>query len=166
MFDLIFYLYFKAMKTRLVFYTIFTLLVFVLCISFADGGDGLKVLFSEKAPKPIGPYSQAIKSGGQIYVSGQIGIDPSEGKLVSGGIKEETRQALKNLLRVLEAGGCTADDVVKCTVYLSNMNNFAAFNEVYGEYFSTWKPARETVGVLALPVGASVEISAIARVPR
>jgi 2-iminobutanoate/2-iminopropanoate deaminase len=159
-------LYFKGMNAYKIFSISFIALVLVLCLAAADSGDVLKVLFTEGAPLPIGPYSQGVKSGGQIYLSGQIGMLPSSGKLVTGGIKEEARQALKNLDAVLKAGGCTSNDVVKCTIYLSNMNDFALFNEVYGEYFSSWKPARETVGISALPAGACVEISAIARIPR
>lgn len=155
------------MKAKLTFpIAVIAAVLLITCFVFADAGEGLKVIFSEKAPAPIGPYSQAIKSGGQIFLSGQIGLQPATAKLISGGIKEETLQALKNLDEVLKAAGCSLADVVKCTVYLSNMNDFAAFNEVYSQYFSSWKPARETVGVAALPGGACIEISAVARIPK
>jgi 2-iminobutanoate/2-iminopropanoate deaminase len=154
---------------KMLSFFVFPALLLCLLLSFSapDGpGSGLSALFTEKAPAPLGPYSQAVKSGGQIFLSGQIGVLPESGKLIDGGIKNETRQALKNLAEVLKAAGCSETDVVKCTVYLGNMSDFSAFNEEYAAFFKDWKPARETIGVAALPAGASVEISALARIPR
>ncbi len=119
---------------------------------------------TDKAPKAIGPYAQAIKAGDFVYTAGQIPIDPQTGNLVAGGIAEQTRQVLENLKAVLEAAGSSLDKVVKATVFLKNMADFAALNEIYGEYLGAAKPARSTVAVAELPRGALVEIDFVALV--
>jgi 2-iminobutanoate/2-iminopropanoate deaminase len=117
---------------------------------------------TEQAPKAIGPYSQAIKANGFVFASGQIPIIPETGEFVAGGIVEQTEQVIKNLSRVLEAAGSGLDRVVKTTVFLADMEEFVAMNEVYGKYFSEQPPARATVEAAGLPRGARVEIEAIA----
>jgi 2-iminobutanoate/2-iminopropanoate deaminase len=117
---------------------------------------------TDMAPKAIGPYAQAIKANGFVYTAGQIPIDPKTGDIVSGGIASQTRQVLENLKAVLEASGSSLDRVVKATVFLRNMNEFAAMNEIYAEYFGEVKPARSTVAVSELPRGALVEIDLVA----
>ena len=119
---------------------------------------------TDNAPKAIGPYEQAIKIGDFVYASGQIPLDPKTGNLVSGGIKEQTCQVLENLKAVLEAAGTSLDRVIKATVFLKNIADFAAMNEVYAEYLGQAKPARSTVAVADLPRGALVEIDFIATV--
>lgn len=119
---------------------------------------------TDKAPKAIGPYAQAIKAGEFIYTAGQIPIDPQSGNLIAGGIAEQTRQVLENLKAVLEAAGSSLDQVIKATVFLKNMADFTALNEVYGEYLGAAKPARSTVAVAELPRGALVEIDFVALV--
>ena len=121
---------------------------------------------TEKAPAAIGPYSQGILSGSLLFTSGQIPLDPAAGSLVSGGIQSETKQVLENLKAVLEAGAAGLKDVVKTTVYMTDLSEFAQMNEVYGIYFSGEPPARSTVGVASLPRGARVEIEAVAVVPK
>ena len=121
-----------------------------------------KVVSTEKAPKAIGPYEQAIKVGEFIYASGQISLDPKTGNVVEGGIAAQTRQVMENLKAVLEAAGSSFDRVVKTTVFLKNIGDFAAMNEVYAEYLGKAKPARSTVAVADLPRGALVEIDLIA----
>ena len=117
---------------------------------------------TDKAPKAIGPYEQAIKIGDFVYTAGQIPIDPQTGNLIAGTIAEQTRQVLENLKAVLEAAGSSLDKVIKATVFLKNIADFAALNEVYGEYLGKAKPARSTVAVADLPRGALVEIDLIA----
>jgi 2-iminobutanoate/2-iminopropanoate deaminase len=117
---------------------------------------------TDNAPKAIGPYEQAIKANGFIYTAGQIPIDPKTGNVVEGGIAAQTRQVLENLKAVLEAGGATLDRVVKATVFLKNMADFAAMNEVYAQYLGSAKPARSTVAVAELPRGALIEIDLVA----
>jgi 2-iminobutanoate/2-iminopropanoate deaminase len=119
---------------------------------------------TNKAPKAIGPYEQAVKVGDLIYTAGQIPIDPTTGNLIDGGIVEQTRQVLENLKAVLEAGGASLDTVIKATVFLKNMADFAALNEVYGLYLGKAKPARSTVAVADLPRGALVEIDMVATI--
>jgi 2-iminobutanoate/2-iminopropanoate deaminase len=119
---------------------------------------------TENAPKAIGPYQQAIKANGFIYTAGQIPIDPKTTNLVEGDISAQTRQVLENLKAVLEAGGSALDRVVKATVFLKNMTDFAAMNEVYVQYFGSAKPARSTVAVTELPRGALIEIDLVALV--
>ncbi len=121
-----------------------------------------KVIFTDKAPKPIGPYSQAIKVGGTIYLSGQIALDTATGKIAEGGAPKEAEIIMNNLKNVLEAAGCTFENVVKTTIYLTDIKDFSAVNKVYSSYFSADFPARETIQVTALPMGAHVEISVIA----
>jgi 2-iminobutanoate/2-iminopropanoate deaminase len=117
---------------------------------------------TDSAPKAIGPYAQAIKANGFLYTAGQIPIDPKTGNFVEGGITNQTRQVLENLKAVLEAGGSSLDRVVKATVFLKNMADFAAMNEVYGQYLGSAKPARSTVAVADLPRGALIEIDFVA----
>lgn len=120
-----------------------------------------KVIQTNSAPQAIGPYSQAIQVGSMIYTSGQIPLN-KEGELVPGGIKEQTTQVIQNLQAVLEAAGCTLDDIIKTTVFIKDMNEFAQLNETYGEFFSQSKPARSTVEVARLPKDVKVEIECIA----
>ena len=121
------------------------------------------VIQTKNAPAPIGPYNQAIKSGNTLYISGQIGFDPATMEWVSESIAMETEQVMKNLAAVLEAAGMTFENVVKSTIFISNMNDFAAINSVYGSYFNEkTAPARETVQVACLPKNVNVEISLIA----
>lgn len=120
------------------------------------------IIQTDSAPKAIGPYSQAVSAGGFLFLSGQIPIDPQSGQFVSGGIAEQTEQVLKNLSAVLEAAGSGLDRVVKATVFLADMDEFAAMNGVYGKYFSSNPPARATVEVARLPRDARVEIDVIA----
>ena len=123
-----------------------------------------ETISTEKAPGAIGPYSQAIKAGNMIFCSGQIPIDIATGEFVSQDVAEQTEQVLKNLTAVLEAAGTDLNSVVKTTVFLADMNDFAAMNEVYGRYFSENKPARATVQAARLPRDARVEIDCIAAV--
>ncbi len=121
-----------------------------------------EIISTENAPGAIGPYSQAIKTGGLVFCSGQIPIDPATGNFVSDEITSQTEQVLKNLTAVLEAAGTSLDNVVKTTVFLADMGEFAAMNEVYGRFFSENKPARATVQAARLPRDARVEIECIA----
>ncbi len=123
-----------------------------------------EVISTDKAPAAIGPYSQGIRAGSFIFVSGQIPIDPESGELVCGHIKEQTRQVLENLKNILEAGGSSLDKVVKTTIYLASMDNYKDVNEVYAEFFGKIKPARATVEAARLPKDVGVEIEAIATV--
>ncbi|HEX9676705.1 MAG TPA: Rid family detoxifying hydrolase [Anaerolineales bacterium] len=127
---------------------------------------GREVLVPDKAPKAIGPYSLGIRSQGFVFASGTIGIDPKTGKMVPGGVEAETRQALLNLGNILESGGSSLSQVVKTTVFLLDMAQFARMNQVYAEFFPEDPPARSTVQVVALPGGAQVEVEAIAAVSR
>ena len=117
---------------------------------------------TDSAPKAIGPYVQAIKANGLVYTAGQIPLDPKTGNIIEGGIKEQTRRVMENLKAVLAAAGSSLNQVVKATVFLKNMTDFAAMNEVYGEYLESAKPARSTVAVAELPRGALIEIDLIA----
>jgi 2-iminobutanoate/2-iminopropanoate deaminase len=119
-------------------------------------------IFTKSAPKPIGPYSQAMQAGGFVFVSGQIGMDPQTGELVAGMLEAETEQALDNLAAVLRAADSSLSDVVKTTIYLDDMNHFNAVNAVYNAYFSENKPARACIEVARLPKDARVEIEAVA----
>ncbi|VXD18265.1 RidA family protein [Marinoscillum sp. 108] len=121
------------------------------------------IINSPKAPAPIGPYSQAVLSNSVLYVSGQIPIDQATGQLVSTSIEDETRQVMKNLSYILEAAGATFANVLKCSIFIKDMGQFAQINAVYGEYFPENPPARETVEVSRLPKDVSVEISCIAQ---
>jgi 2-iminobutanoate/2-iminopropanoate deaminase len=120
-----------------------------------------EVIFTEKAPKAIGPYSQAIKSGNLLFISGQVPVNPITGEL-TGDIKVQTRQVLENLKSILAAAGASTADVVKTTVFLKNLDDFVAMNEVYREYFPIDAPARSTIEVVRIPRGALIEIEAIA----
>ena len=122
----------------------------------------MKVLHSDLAPAAIGPYSQAIEVNGFIFASGQIPIDPHTGKMVGGGVAEQTRQALINAAHVLEEAGLGLSSVVKTTVFLTDMADFAAMNEVYASFFKAPYPARSAVAVKALPKGALVEVECVA----
>jgi len=122
----------------------------------------MEVVSTENAPGAIGPYSQAIKANGMVFCSGQIPIDPATGNFISDDIGEQTDQVFKNLSQVLTAAGSGLNRVVKTTVFLADMNDFAAMNEVYGKYFDTNKPARATVQAAGLPRDARVEIECIA----
>jgi 2-iminobutanoate/2-iminopropanoate deaminase len=121
-----------------------------------------EVIFTEKAPRPVGPYSQAIKAGGWIFVAGQVAIDPATGKLVGGDVKAQTRRVLENIREILSAAGASLKDVVKVNVYLARPEDFAAMNEVYREFFPEEPPARTTVAVKMVAEGLLVEIDAIA----
>ena len=123
-----------------------------------------KVINTTKAPAAIGPYSQAIKVGNLVYTSGQIPIDPAIGSFVEGGIKEQTRQSLQNVKAILEEAGLTMSNVVKTTVFMADMNDFADMNAVYAEFFAEPYPARSAVAVMTLPKGALVEIEVVAEV--
>ena len=120
------------------------------------------VILSASAPKPVSAYSQAIQSGSLLFLAGQIPLDPATGKVVSGTIAEETERIIDNMRAVLDAAGVGLDNVVKTTVYLTNMADFAAFNEAYARHFAKDPPARTTVAVAALPLGVRVEVEAIA----
>jgi 2-iminobutanoate/2-iminopropanoate deaminase len=121
-----------------------------------------RIIQTEQAPAAIGPYSQAIRIGDFLYTSGQIALDPESGIFLSGEIEEETEQTLKNISAILQAGGVNFENVIKTTVYLSDLNDFTRMNQVYEKYFSKNKPARACVQVAALPKGAKIEIDAIA----
>ncbi len=121
-----------------------------------------KIIYSESAPEPIGPYSQAVLAGDTLYLSGQIAIEKASGRIINDTIENETVQVMTNLQQVLKAAGMEFSNVVKCTIFLKDMNNFPRVNEIYGRYFSQHPPARETVEVSRLPKDVNVEISCIA----
>ena len=123
-----------------------------------------QIIKTAQAPAPIGPYNQAVKSGDMLFISGQVAIDPSTSELVLTNINEETNQVMKNLSEILKEAGMQFSNVVKTTIFLSDMQLFAEVNEVYGKYFDTDFPARETVAVKGLPKNVNVEISMIAMV--
>jgi 2-iminobutanoate/2-iminopropanoate deaminase len=120
-----------------------------------------EVIFTDKAPKAIGPYSQAIKFGNILFISGQVPVNPATGEL-TGDIKVQTRQVLENIKSILSAAGASANDIVKTTVFLKNLDDFTAMNEIYSAYFPKEAPARSTVEVARIPRGALIEIEAIA----
>ncbi|MGP8217162.1 MAG: RidA family protein [Bacteroidia bacterium] len=122
------------------------------------------IITTKNAPNPIGPYSQAVKSGNLIYVSGMVAKDPVTGNMITDNIQNETRKVMENLRGVLVEAGSKLDNVVKTTIFLTNMDDFAKVNEVYGSFFSGNYPARETVQVSRLPLNVNVEISVIAEV--
>ncbi len=124
----------------------------------------MRTISTDRAPKAIGPYSQGIAASGLLFLSGQVPLDPGTGQLVQGTIQEEVTRVLENLKGVLEAAGSGLQGVVRTTVYLTNLEDFTAMNEVYARYFGEHRPARSTVQVAALPRGARVEIDAIASV--
>jgi 2-iminobutanoate/2-iminopropanoate deaminase len=121
-----------------------------------------KTIISDKAPAPIGPYSQAILAGNTLYVSGQIALNQATGALVNSDIEGETNQVMQNLKHILAEAGAGFSNVVKCTIFVKDLGNFARINEVYGSYFDSYPPARETVEVSRLPKDVNVEISCIA----
>ena len=122
-----------------------------------------KIIFTENAPAPIGPYNQAVLKGNTLYTSGQIAIHPKTGEMVTANIEEETQQVMQNMKAVLETAGMTFENVVKTTIFIMNMNDFGSINTVYGSYFNEkTAPARETVQVACLPKNVNVEISMIA----
>jgi 2-iminobutanoate/2-iminopropanoate deaminase len=123
----------------------------------------MKTIATEGAPKAIGPYSQAVSDGGFLFASGQVPLDPATGELVTGGFEAGVERVFDNLEAVLAAAGCRLDDVVKTTVYLLRMADFAAMNAVYAKRFGNHRPARSTVAVAELPKGAAVEIDVVAR---
>jgi 2-iminobutanoate/2-iminopropanoate deaminase len=121
-----------------------------------------EIIETTNAPAPIGPYSQAVRANGLVFVSGQIPIHPVTGLVVDGGIEEQTHQVMKNLAAILDAAGCGLDHVVKTTVFLSDLEDFPGFNQIYEEYFAKAKPARATVQVACLPKKVLLEVEAIA----
>ena len=121
-----------------------------------------EVIATEQAPQAIGPYSQAIRAQGLIFTSGQIAIDPATAQIVAGDVSAQTDRVLKNLAAILQASGSSLEKVLRCTVFLKNMGDFAAMNEVYGRYFQREPPARSTVEVARLPKDVLIEIDAIA----
>ncbi len=124
-----------------------------------------KIISTSKAPAAIGPYSQAIRSGNLLFISGQIPIDPESGELIKGDVEEQAERVLKNVKAILEAAGMGLEDVVKTTLYLKNLGNFEKVNNIYKRYFVSSPPARSTVEVSRLPKDAEVEIEAIAIAP-
>jgi 2-iminobutanoate/2-iminopropanoate deaminase len=122
-----------------------------------------EAFMSDRTAPSVGPFSPAVRGGEAIYLSGQVGQDPATGRLVEGGVAAQAEQALRNLAAVLEAAGRTLDDAVRVGVYLADMGDFAAMNEVYARHFAAPYPARTTIGVAALPLGAVVEIDLVAR---
>ncbi len=122
----------------------------------------MEIIYTDKAPKPIGPYSQGVIAKNFIFLSGQIGIDPKTNELVKGGIEEETSQAIENIRAILEEVGSGLDKVVRVDVYLADLKDFSLMNKVYEKYFSKNRPSRVTLGISALPKNARVEISVIA----
>ncbi|MEA3459179.1 MAG: RidA family protein [Chloroflexota bacterium] len=121
-----------------------------------------EIVSTDKAPAAVGPYSQAVRAGEFVFAAGQVAIDPATGKFIGGGIEEQTRQVLKNLTAVLEAAGSSLGQVVKTTVFLRDIADFKAMNAVYAQFFPEQPPARSTIAVNALPLGALVEIEAVA----
>lgn len=119
------------------------------------------IIYSENAPKPIGPYSQAVEIDNLVFLSGQIGIDPKTGNIVQGGIATETRQVMNNIRAVLEEANLSFENVIKVTIFLTNLTVFNEVNQIYGEYFTEDFPARSTIEVQALPKGAKIEIEVI-----
>jgi 2-iminobutanoate/2-iminopropanoate deaminase len=124
--------------------------------------EGKKIIHTDKAPQAIGPYSQAVRAGNLVYTAGQIGLDPASMEVVSGGVEAETRQVLTNLKHVLEAADSGLNYVMKTTVFLRDMADFAKMNAVYAEFFPQNPPARSAVAVASLPKGVAVEIEAVA----
>jgi 2-iminobutanoate/2-iminopropanoate deaminase len=121
-----------------------------------------RIIFTEKAPLPVGPYSQAVEQNGILYIAGQVALDPATGKLVEGGIQEQTEQVMRNIGAILEAAGYAFSDVVKSTCLLADMTDFKAMNEIYGRYYPAEPPARAAYAVKQLPLGAQIEIETIA----
>lgn len=126
--------------------------------------ESMRYVETDAAPAAIGPYSQAVICDGWLYTAGQVALDPATGELVGDGFEEQVRQVLRNLAAVLRAGGCTFDHVVKATIYVTDLADFATLNRLYGEAMGDHRPARSTVEVPALPKGARVEIDLVARI--
>lgn len=122
----------------------------------------MKIISTDKAPAAIGPYSQAVEAGGFLFCSGQIALDPQTGEFKSGTVEQETKLVMENLKGLLESAGVGLNQVIKTTIFLVDMDDFAKVNQIYGQYFNDSKPARSTVAVAALPRGARVEIEAVA----
>jgi 2-iminobutanoate/2-iminopropanoate deaminase len=142
--------------------SLFILLSLILLSALLTQAQEKQVIYSDKAPKAIGPYSQGIMTGNTLFLSGQIAIDPKTGKIDSTSIENEIRQVLNNLGEVLKAAGMSYENVVKTTIYTTDLRNFKTINTIYGDYFKEKQPARETIQVVALPGKAHVEISGIA----
>lgn len=121
-----------------------------------------KIIYTKKAPEAIGPYSQAVVHNSIVYCSGQIALIPTSMQIVEGGIEEQTKQVMQNLVHVLEAAGSSLNDVLKCSIFLQDMSDFPVVNQIYGEFFNEMPPARETVAVKELPKSVMVEISCVA----
>jgi 2-iminobutanoate/2-iminopropanoate deaminase len=126
--------------------------------------EKMEVIKTDKAPAPIGPYNQAVVEGNTVYISGQIAIDPKTGKMDNKDVESETHRVMKNLGAVLAEAGSNYDQLIKCSIFILDMEQFQSINKIYGSYFNSHFPARETVEVSKLPAGAKVEISAIAKV--
>jgi len=122
-------------------------------------------IFTSQAPRAVGPYSQAVTAGGLVYLSGQIGLVPKSGRLAGDDVETQTRQVTRNLSAVLQETGCNTNDILKTTIYLTDMNDFPRVNAIYAEWLGEHRPARATVGVASLPLGARVEIDLIACAP-
>lgn len=122
----------------------------------------LEIIATKNAPGAVGPYSQAIKSGNMIFTSGQLHIKPENGELIKDDIQAQTKQSLENVKAILKEGGATLEDVVKVTIFMTDISKFSLVNEIYAEYFSDHKPARSCVGVKELPLGGEIEIEAVA----
>lgn len=146
---------------RIVLLFVSAVLVTIGILSFADKTPERIVILTDKAPKPIGPYSQAIKVGNTLYVAGQVGFTV-EGKLDTSSVENECKQAINNVKAIVEAAGMNMQQVVKATLYVKDLKNFSKINEIYATYFPQNPPARETVQIAALPKGANFEISVIA----
>ncbi len=121
-----------------------------------------KIILTQEAPEPIGPYSQAVQFGNMLFCSGQIAIDPKTGQVITGDVKTQAVQVMKNIEAVLKAADMKFENIIKTTIFLTNMNDFAAVNEIYGQHFKSQAPARSTVAVSGLPKGVQVEIEVIA----
>ncbi len=133
--------------------------------AFGIFAQNKEIIKTDKAPVPIAPYSQGIKANGFLFVSGQIGLNPSTRKLVDGGMEAEATQIMENIRAVLSAGGASMEDIVSVTIYLKNINDFQKMNEIYGRYFTGNFPTRSTVGVSSLAGGANIEITVTALLP-
>ena len=155
----------KIKRHNFIHYTAFVFWILTTFTACSTTNHAMKnVIYTPNAPAPIGPYSQAIEANGFVYISGQIAIDPATGNLYTGDdIKIETTQVMENLKAIITAADCNMMDVVKCTIFLKDMADFAEVNSVYAEYFPEYAPARETVAVVGLPKNARVEISAVVR---
>jgi 2-iminobutanoate/2-iminopropanoate deaminase len=141
------------------------LTITVLFTTFGLFAQNKEIIKTDKAPVPIAPYSQGIKANGFLFVSGQIGLNPSNRKLVEGGVETETTQIMENIRAVLSAGGARMEDIISTTIYLKNMDDFQKMNVIYGTYFTGNFPTRSTVGVLSLAGGANIEITITALLP-